>query len=49
MKNKIEYTETKCPKCNNDFAYKEEEIIEENNKKYIICPICGERIELLKL
>lgn len=39
-----QYIETKCGKCNNDFAYQPEDVIEEDGGKYVICPICEEKV-----
>ena len=41
MKRVMNYTEIRCDRCNNDFAYQIEDIKVENDKKYVICPICG--------
>jgi ribosomal protein S27E len=38
-----QFTEIRCTKCNNDFAYTQEQVIVEDDYKYVICPICGEK------
>lgn len=40
------FTETKCPVCNNDFAYQPEDVITKDNKSFVICPICGKECEI---